>query len=90
LRRIGEEGLIYCTHSIPREDYCLIPGRCGLDFLAGQTAQPSAGSVREMIENALRSAVAGYRARGIEPAVAFIREGPYTIPFLATTEGQTP
>jgi hypothetical protein len=43
-----------------------------------------------MIENALRSAVAGYRARGIEPAVAFIREGPYTIPFLATTEGQTP
>jgi len=90
LRKVGEEGLIYCTHTIPREDYCLIPGRCGLDFLAGQTAQPSAGSVREMIEKALRSAVAGYRARGIEPAVAFIREGPYTIPFLAKAEGQTP
>ncbi|MFH1912616.1 MAG: nickel-dependent lactate racemase [Pseudomonadota bacterium] len=90
LRKVGEEGLIYCTHTIPRADYCLLPGRCGLDFLAGRTAPFPTAAVGEMVENALLSAVAGYRARGIEPAVAFIREGPYTIPFLATTEGQTP
>jgi hypothetical protein len=36
-----------------------------------------------MVENALRAAVAGFRRQGIEPAVAFIREGPYTIPYLA-------
>jgi len=40
-------------------------------------------AVREMVENALRFGVADYRKRGIEPAVAFIREGPYTIPYLA-------
>jgi nickel-dependent lactate racemase len=90
LRKVGEEGLIYCTHTIPREDYCMIPGRCGLDFLSGRTEQLSPSAVREMVENALRSAVAGYRARGIEPAVAFIREGPYTIPFLDKAEGKTP
>jgi hypothetical protein len=28
--------------------------------------------------------VAGFRKQGIEPAVAFIREGPYTVPYLRT------
>ena len=62
-RKIDEEGFVYCTHTIPREDYCLIPGRCGLDFLHEETDQPSAAAVREMVENALRFAVAGFRAK---------------------------
>jgi hypothetical protein len=37
-----------------------------------------------MVKNALRFAVADYRKRGVEPAVAFIREGPYAIPYLKT------
>ncbi|MBU2055027.1 MAG: nickel-dependent lactate racemase [Proteobacteria bacterium] len=90
LRKVGEEGLIYCTHTIPRADYCLLPGRCGLDFLPGRTAPFPAAAVGEMVENALLSVVAGYRARGIEPSVAFIREGPYTIPFLAKAGGKPP
>jgi hypothetical protein len=40
-----------------------------------------------MAENALRLAVADYRRKGIEPAVAFIREGPYTIPYLKGRNG---
>jgi lactate racemase len=81
-RKIDEKDFIYCTHTIPRADYCMIPGSCGLDFLREETERPAAESVREMVENALRAAVAGFRKRGIEPAVAFIREGPYTIPYL--------
>jgi hypothetical protein len=87
-RKIDEKDFIYCTHTIPRGDYCLIPGRCGLDFLQQETERPAAASVREMAENALRAAVAGFRKRGIEPAVAFIREGPYTIPYLATGKAE--
>jgi len=83
-RKIDEKDFIYCTHTIPRGDYCLIPGRCGLDFLQHETERPAAAIVREMVENALRAAVAGFRKRGIEPAVAFIREGPYTVPYLKT------
>ena len=82
-RKIDAKDFIYCTHTIPRGDYCLIPGRCGLDFLQEETKRPAAGAVREMVENALLAAVTGFRKRGIEPAVAFIREGPYTIPYLA-------
>jgi nickel-dependent lactate racemase len=81
-RKIDEERFFYCTHTIPREDYCRIPGQCGLDFLQEGWRDP-VQAVREMVENALRFAVADYRKRGIEPAVAFIREGPYTIPYLA-------
>lgn len=86
-RKIDEKDFIYCTHTIPRADYCLIPGQCGLDYLQKETEQPGAPAVREMVENALKAAVAQYRARGIEPAVAFIREGPYAIPYLAPQKG---
>jgi len=89
LRKVGEEGLIYCTHTIPRADYCLLPGRCGLDFLEGETP-PFPAAAGEMVQNALRFAVARFRARGDEPSVAFIREGPYTIPRLAGAQGETP
>jgi lactate racemase len=83
-RKIDEKDFIYCTHTIPRGDYCLIPGRCGLDYLHEEAERPAATAVREMIENALRAAVARFRKQGIEPAVAFIREGPYAIPYLAS------
>jgi lactate racemase len=83
-RKIDEEDFIYCTHTIPRADYCLIPGVCGLDYLQGEKERPAAAGVREMVENALAAAVVKFRKQGIEPAVAFIREGPYTIPYLRT------
>lgn len=82
-RKVEEKDFIYCTHTIPRPDYCIIPGASGLDFLREEPERPAAAAVREMVENALCAAVAGFRNRGIEPAVAFIREGPYAIPYLA-------
>lgn len=85
-RKIDEKDFFYCTHAIPRQEYCLIPGRCGLDFMQDKKGDPDAAAVKEMVENALRFAVAGYRSKGVEPTVAFIREGPYAIPALRETE----
>ena len=85
-RKIDEKDFVYCTHTIPRQDYCLIPGCCGLDYLHEETEKPAAAAVKEMVDNALRFAVAGLRNQGIEPTVAFIREGPYAIPHLRGTE----
>lgn len=84
-RKINEKRFFYCTHTIPREDYSIIPGQCGLDLLMEERIE-SIMAVRDMIENALRFAVADYRERGIEPTIAFIREGPYAIPYLKEIE----
>ena len=85
-RKVDVEDFVYCTHTIPRQEYCLIPGRCGLDFLNDQRELPAAEAVGEMVENALRFAVAEFRKKGVEPTVAFIREVPYAIPCLRGAE----
>ena len=85
LRKVGEEGLIYCTMEISKEDYCLLPGQCGLDLLTTRRKKPSLEMAREMVQNALRFAVYRYREKGIEPTMAFIREGPYAVPYFKIT-----
>ncbi len=82
LRKIGEEGLIYCTLEISKEDYCLLPGECGLDFLKKKRIKPTVEMSQEMIRNAVSFAVYRYREKSIEPTMAFIREGPYAVPVL--------
>ncbi len=82
LRKVGEEGLIYCTLEISREDYCLLPGQCGLDFLEGRGKKTTLEKARQMVQNAVLFAVSQYREKGIEPTMAFIREGPYAVPVL--------
>jgi lactate racemase len=85
LRKVGEEGLIYCTMEISKEDYCLLPGQCGLDLLKGRKKKRSLEMAREMVQSALRFAVYRYREKGIEPTMAFIREGPYAVPYFKIT-----
>ena len=82
LRKVGEEGLIYCSLEIERKDYRLLPGICGLDFLKGKRIKPSLKKAQEMVEKAVLFAVYRYREKGIEPTMAFIREGPYAVPVL--------
>jgi nickel-dependent lactate racemase len=82
LRKVGEEGLIYCSLEIAKENYCLLPGICGLDFLKGKRVKPSLEKAQEMVQKAVFFAVNRYRARGINPTMAFIREGPYAVPTL--------
>jgi len=82
IKKVGEKGLIYCTLEISREDYCLLPGQCGLDFLKGKVKKPSLEKAQEMLQRAVILAIYQYRERGIEPTMAFIREGPYAVPTL--------
>ncbi|MGZ3495678.1 MAG: nickel-dependent lactate racemase family protein [Thermodesulfobacteriota bacterium] len=80
VRKVGEQGLIYCTIEISREDYCLLPGVCGLDFLKGKRKTPTPERAQEMVQNGVLLAIGRYREKGIEPSMAFIREGPYAVP----------
>jgi nickel-dependent lactate racemase len=82
IRKVGEEGLIYCTLEISREDYCLLPGQCGLDFLKGKVRKPSLEKAQEMVQKAVIFAIYKVRQKKIEPTMAFIREGPYAVPTL--------
>ena len=83
-RKIDEQKFFYLTHTMPRERYPIIPGRSGFDLVEQIAEADPVTSVQQMVENALRFAVAGYLKKGITPRVAFIREGPYTIPCLST------
>jgi len=82
IRKVGEEGLIYCTIEISKEDHCLLPGVCGLDLLKGKRRNPTLEKAQEMIQNAVLLAISRYHGKGIEPTMAFIREGPYAVPVL--------
>jgi hypothetical protein len=80
LKKVGENGLIYCSLEIDRENYCVIPGVCGLDFLKGKRKKPTLEKAQEMVQKAVLFAVNRYRGKGIEPTMAFICEGPYAVP----------
>ena len=80
IKKVGEEGLIYCTLDIAIETQCMIPGQCGLDFLEGKRKKPTPENAQKMVQNAVLYAVHHYREKGIEPTMAFIREGPYAVP----------
>lgn len=82
LKKVGEDGLIYCSLEIERENYCVIPGVCGLDFLKGKRIKPSLEKAQEMVQKAVQFAVYRYREKGVEPTMAFLREGPYGVPYL--------
>jgi nickel-dependent lactate racemase len=81
LRKVGEEGLIYCTADIPPEDFAYLPGVSGYEFLtpAGKKKRRAA-KVQEMVQNAILYFHAQLSARGVKGRMAFIREGPYAVP----------
>ena len=82
LRKVGEEGVIYCSLEIDRKNYCILPGVCGLDLLKGKRKTPTLERAQEMVQNSVLLAIHRYREKEIEPSMAFIREGPYAVPTL--------
>lgn len=81
LRKVGEDGLIYCSPQIPEEDYRILPGLSGYDFI--DAMQPFASTKEKattMVQHAIIYAVHHPRFAGRTPTVAFIEEGPYAIP----------
>ncbi len=81
LRKVGEEGLIYCSSEIPKEDYVILPGTSGYEFLLGELEDLSnLEKTQAMVQNALIYSIDWLRKRDMEPSVCYIREGPYAIP----------
>jgi hypothetical protein len=82
LKKVGEKGLVYCGSDITQEEFARLPGRNGYEFLS--PAGRRKGRVRkveEMVANAVAHFDREYREKGVAPRMAFIREGPYAVPF---------
>jgi len=83
LRKTGNDGLIYCAPQISAEDYAIIPGVSGYDFIDNTTTFASdKEKAQAMYQNAVIYAVHHPRFHGTKPTVAFIEEGPYAIPIV--------
>lgn len=80
-RKVGNEGIIYCATQIPEEDYKIIPGLNGYQFIDPVAAFASdSEKVRMMYQNAVIYAATHSKFHGRTPTMAFIEEGPYAIP----------
>jgi len=88
LRKVGEEGVIYCSLEIDRKNYCILPGVCGLDLLKGKRKTPTLERAQEMVQNGVLLAIHRYREKEIDPSMAFIREGPYAVPVLSRCQAK--
>ncbi len=82
MRRVGEEGILYCSTRLSREVHRIVPGVAGWDFLPDGVRGGDVEQAREMVQNAVVYAVRHPRWRGASPTVAFLPEGPYCIPTL--------
>jgi len=72
------DNLIYCTTNIPPHELEELPGKSGYLF-----AKEEALTCDRMVQNAIYYAVDNFRQKlKREPAMAFIKEGPYTVPLL--------
>ncbi len=84
LRKVGEEGLIYCNADIPEKDFTMLPGVSGYEFLTPAGKKKSrVQKVQEMVQNALIYHLRAYEKKSLIPRLAFIREGPYAVPILS-------
>jgi lactate racemase len=81
IRKVGTDGLIYCCTQIPEEDFRIIPGISGWNFIDGDKAFASnREKASAMLQNAVIYAVNHPRFKGRKPTMAFIEEGPYATP----------
>lgn len=81
LRKVGEKGLVYCTTDIPPQDFSILPGLSGYEFLtAAGRKKGRVKKVEEMVQNALIYFYHQLAKEKDRPTIAFIREGPYAVP----------
>jgi len=80
-RKVGMDGLIYCCPQIPEENFDIIPGPNGYDFIDGDAGfATDKQKATAMFQNAVICAVNHPRFAGKKPTLAFIEEGPYAVP----------
>ena len=81
IRKVGAEGLIYCSTQIPAADFKIIPGISGWECIKNkETAGSDKETAAAMLQNAVIYAANHPRFKGKTPTMAFIEEGPYAIP----------
>ncbi len=81
MRKVGVDGLIYCATQIPEEEYQIIPGLNGYQFIDRRKEFGSSlETATAMLQNAVKYAAHHPRFAGRKPTMAFIEEGPYAIP----------
>ena len=80
-RKVGMDGLIYCCPQIPKENFKIIPGPNGYDFIDGDAGFASdKQKATAMLQNAIIYAVNHPRFEGKKTTLAYIEEGPYAVP----------
>ena len=80
-RKVGMDGLIYCSPQIPEENFDIIPGPNGYHFIESDERFATDGQkATAMLQNAIIYAVRHPRFKGQKPTIAYIDEGPYAIP----------
>jgi nickel-dependent lactate racemase len=85
LRKVGEEGLIYCSARLPARARSVIPSAVGWDFLPDGAGLDERNAAATMLQNALLFAVLHPKWGGAAPRTAFIPEGPYAVPVPRTS-----
>lgn len=84
-RKVGMDGLIYCSPQIPEENFDIIPGPNGYNFIDSDANFATDGEkAAAMLQNSIIYAVNHPRFKGRKPAIAYIDEGPYAIPMAVT------
>jgi len=85
LRKVGEDHLIYCAPQLTSTDYEILPGVNAYDMIEeGRAFANDRDKAEAMLQNAVIYAVNHPSFEGREPTVAFVVEGPYSIPMLGT------
>ena len=80
-RKVGMDGLIYCSPQIPKEHFDIIPGFSGYDVIENDVDFESHKlKAKAMLQNALIYAANHPRFDGRKPTIAYIEEGPYAVP----------
>jgi len=81
IRKVGAEGLIICAPQLLAQDFEIIPGVSGDEFI-DQEARFASGidKAATQFQNAVAAAVASPRFKGRKPSIAFIEDGPYAVP----------
>ena len=80
-RKVGMDGLIYCSPQIPKAHYDIIPGLSGYDVISDDVDFKSLrATATAMFQNAVIYATHHPRFEGQIPSIAYIEEGPYAVP----------
>ena len=81
LRKVGDQGLIYCSADIRQEDFSMLPGVSGYEFLTPDgKAKTRVEKVQEMVQNAILYTYERLQEKNQSRRTAFICEGPYAVP----------